>query len=156
MNIIYEKLKFIEKKNFLSKNFFYLPKHGLSDQDIKILQEKVEFKFDPKFVDFLKEFNGSNLDVIRIFGVSKYDDRIFDLVENNKDEDLFIFASDPAGFTYAQDSNFYVFSIDSEGGETIKVAENFEDFICNYLFGNRSEEFGGEEWKEELTQAGII
>jgi hypothetical protein len=44
---------------------------------------------------------------------------------------------------------------DTDGGEITTLATSFNDFIQSYLFGNRSAEFMGEEWHQQLVKAGF-
>ena len=46
--------------------------------------------------------------------------------------------------------------LDTDGGSMTKVAEDMSDFFLNYLFGERANEYSGDDWLQELIDAKII
>lgn len=145
--------------NLLIKGLYYLPHKGASEIDIKNAEEALGLILFSDHKNFLKYWNGANLDIIRLFGCGQTEDAIPNISSNQfgmEKKDFRIIASDPAGFIYVQDNMEKIFSFDTDGGIFAEVGKNFEDFICNYLFGLRAKEFAGEQWFNELKEAGII
>jgi hypothetical protein len=150
--------KIISSK-LLIDDLYFIPLSGASDEQIRVTEKELNFPLSEEFKEFLKLWNGANLDVVRVYGCNKIDASIPTLKDTQNGyiaRGYLIIGSDPAGFLFAQNKLGEIFSIDMEGEEIQKVAKNFEDFLCDYIFGQRAESFAGKEWKDELIKAGII
>lgn len=153
-----EKINQVIESGLLIKGLYNLPINSANDLDIRNVESKLPFKLSDQYKEFLKFWNGANLDIVRIFGVGQTENFIPSLLDCQSDynnKGLIIIASDPAGFVYGQNIKGGIFSIDSEGEETSKVADSFNNFVCDYLFGPNASAFGGHSWAEELMNAGI-
>ena len=98
----------------------------------------------------LRRWNGLDLEVIRIHGVGPVPAGIQPVTRSSEGV---IFASDPSGFAYAMRADGAVYSLDHDGGAIVRVADDAGDFLCNYVFGSRAEEFAGPDWAEEVARA---
>jgi hypothetical protein len=155
-------IDFVEKiinSKVLCYNLTFIPKKRPSEQSINRIKESVEISINPIHEIFIRRWNGIDLEVIKIYSFDKKEENIPNLMDRQFDlnkEGLLVFGSSPSGFLYSYDNQGIVFSIDTDGWNIEKVADSFEDFICNYVFGKRSREFGGDEWYEDLKKAGIF
>jgi len=128
----------------LSEGLIELPT-GASDGDLVQAEKRLGFRLNNEFKTFLKTWNGANLEVIRSYSAEKLQMSNIGLA----------FADDPSGFVYYFNPNGEVICEDTDGGDVKTVASSFEDFFFTYLFGKRSHEFMGEDWKQELNDAGV-
>lgn len=155
-----EKIQQVISSNLLLKDLCFIPSKGASKEEIAQEETKIGHNFSASHLTFLMKWNGLILDVISFFGCNNTEGAIRSLCDNQFDfnkHDLLVIASDPAGFLYGYSlKDGQIFSVDSHGGEKKRVASNLEDFICNYLFGSRSGEFGGSSWLEELGNSGVL
>jgi hypothetical protein len=157
MNKLKDKINKVIQSNILNKEMIDMPSRGLLENEIKEIEDKTGKKIFYQYRSFLKRYNGYNLDWIKFHGCTKIDKEIFDITENfDETIEEIIIASDSYGIGYFEKKNGEIFSFDYDGGAIEKVADSFEDFICNYVFGKRSREFGGDEWYEDLKKAGIF
>lgn len=129
----------------ITKELTALSETGTTDVELKAVEKRIGRKLHPQLVAFLKIFNGANLDVIRFYPCKRLELREYGLV----------FADDPSGFVYYVTDSGEVVCEDTDGGSIKKLASSVTEFVHSYLFGNRSAEFMGEEWHEQLTKAGI-
>lgn len=118
---------------------------GASDGDIARAEKRLGLRIDTKLKQFLKICNGANLEVIRTFSSEE-------LQTNNHG---IAFAGDPSGFVYYLSPNNEVICEDTDEGDAKTIASSFEEFFFSYLFGKRSHEFMGEDWSQELRDAGV-
>ena len=113
--------------------------------DVLAIAQRQVGPLDPELVEFYAQWDGADLDVIRI--VKPADLR--------KDEFGVVFGSDPSGFVYRFNAAGEVLQEDTDGGDLEIVAKDFRDFIFGFVFGARAAEFAGEDWLDELRNAGI-
>ena len=147
MSIVQFILRVIDS-GVLLEEMLYLDESGASPELIVAKENQLSIKLDESYKRLLEQWNGVNLDVVRINSIQN----IF------LDEEFtgkIVIGSDPSGFIYLQSSDAGIESLDSDGGELRKIATNFDDFICNYIFGERAMEFAGNEWVRELHEAGM-
>jgi hypothetical protein len=139
--------------DLLLRELTFIPERGATAAEISEEESEIGHRFSEAYRQFLLRWNGINLDVIRLYGVGQVDSRLHQLAKEQIPEmpHLVVIGSDPAGFVYAEDSRGAVLSLDHDGGEVKCVAQSFESFIVDYVFGKDSEEFGGEEWLAEVT-----
>lgn len=109
----------------------------------------------------LLTWNGLDLDVVRFFAAPPAVDGITSIPDAqvlvpSKHPRWIAVASDPAGFLYAEDEQGAVWSIDHDGGSEAQVASCLDEFIAEYVFGSRADEFGGASWRNELVACGIL
>lgn len=93
----------------------------------------------------LGRWNGASLDVVRFVPCGQL---------RHEPEGVY-FADDPAGFMYFIQPSGAVLSLDTDDGDTRVVASDVEDFLSGYVFGPRAIDFAGNEWANELAQAGL-
>jgi hypothetical protein len=158
MEKIVKKILDIKNSSLLHERLYFFSEHGASDEEIENAERSFGYKLDKYYKQILKKWNGLDLHFLRIFSVSESETEVPNIF-SNQDEDLpnmLAFGSDPAGFLYLFDKNGAVYTFDYDGGGLEVTADNLEDFICNYAFGPRAAEFAGEEWLQELKDAGIV
>lgn len=154
------KVENVLSSNLLINELTFIPQLGAALEQI-VNEEKFMIRpLSEQHKELLKKWNGINLDVIQFFGC---DTSQSDAELKNNQELLpreikkgIIIASDPSGFLYIEDEEGKIFLLDTDGGQISIIASSLEDLICNYIFGNRAEEFGGKEWKRELEENKII
>ena len=122
-----------------------IPDKGATEEYFVETESRLGISINYEYKEFLKIWNGADLDVIRLYSTNNL------YIENGN----LVFADDPSGFIYSINENGEITSFDTDGGETKTIASSFSDFFYSYLFGSRSHEFMGEEWKAELKDAGI-
>jgi len=110
----------------------------------------------------LSVWNGIDLDVIRILGIPPTENGIPTITDcqglipiGSSYTGGIAFASDPSGFVYFELPDGSVHLWDHDGGDTEQIASTIDDFIVHVVFGARGEEFGGEEWLQELQLCGL-
>lgn len=133
------------KAEVLSEALTDIPDKGATEAELVEAENRLGISINNEYKEFLKIWNGANLDVIRPYSTNKL------YIENGN----MVFSDDPSGFIYSINENGEIICFDTDGGETKTIASSFNDFFYSYLFGSRSHEFMGEEWKEELKDAGI-
>ncbi|MDD2320503.1 MAG: SMI1/KNR4 family protein [Geobacteraceae bacterium] len=129
----------------LLKELTELSLFGATDNELAEAENRVGEKIDEGLKELLRAYNGANLDVIRFYATG----RIINTKQGLK------FADDPSGFVFYVNAAGEVISEDLDGGNVVKVASSVREFILSYLFGERSAEFAGEEWHQELIKAKI-
>lgn len=160
MNFIAILQKVIDS-NVLIKELTVVPQNGASNEEIIKEEPFLSRSLSVQHKELLKKWNGINLDVIRFYGCGLEKAGIGSLRNSQKltpsiIQKGIIIGSDPAGFIYIEDEKGSIYSLDTDGGEVLRIASSLEDFICNYLFGKRAKDFGGESWEEELRENGLI
>ncbi len=118
---------------------------GATDKELAKAENRIGVKIDEGHKELLRAYDGANLDVIRFYAIG----RIINTKQGLK------FADDPSGFIFYVNATGEVISEDTDGGNVKKVASSVKEFIHSYLFGERSAEFAGEEWHQELIKAEI-
>ncbi|WP_010304014.1 SMI1/KNR4 family protein [Candidatus Odyssella thessalonicensis] len=159
MDKIFRKINKVVNSGILIKGIYFLPNNGATEEEIKLTNKTLPHSLSLEYQQFLKYWNGINLDIIRLFGCGNVEPPLSNLLENQFDynnKGLVIIGSDPAGFLYAENKDGEILSIDTDGGEFHTVADNFTDFICDYLFGVHAHEFAGEDWLNELKDHQLI
>jgi hypothetical protein len=156
-----EVIERVLRTGVLMEDLTIVPAQGASDREIDSEQHAIGRQFSPELKNFLRRWNGANLDVLVLFGcgrthaeIPRFRDR--QILRPTSMEDSVIICSDPAGFLFAESPDRRVISIDSQGGACKAVGSSFNDFICRFVFGGDSDLFGGEEWKQELRGVGLF
>jgi hypothetical protein len=169
-----EKIKpLIEKaieKGCISIDLSFIPSEGAREQDILEEERKSIRPFTFQHKEFLKIWNGANLDLIKFYGcgnahkeISKISEWQMEVYDDNPSEafpdlpykDLLVIGDTPFGEVIIEDKKGSIYMLNFDGLLFEKVASSLEEFICDYVFGKRAEEFGGEEWLQELKDAGL-
>ena len=143
------------------REFVRVPKSGANDAEIKIAETKIKNSIAEQYKVFLKTWNGIGLDMLRFYGVGSCEEGIRNIESNqiigvSNPENYVAFASDAAGFVYLHNDIGVIYELDTDGGEIGRLADDFDEFVTSYLFGERSVEYMGKEWVDELRQAGVI
>lgn len=138
-----------------------IPSRGATEQEIADEQRLLRLDLCPDHLQILRQWNGVDLEVIRLFGCGEDASPPGRLSENQtpmavEGVTAIIVGSDPAGFFYSQLADGRIVSIDTDGGENRFVAYGFDDFISRLVFGREADRFAGDEWLVELRRAGIV
>lgn len=141
-------------KELLIQSLVVISPNGATFEEINLAEAKIGLNFSNSYRDFLQRWNGLDLDVIRFFGVGKVAQGITKLLESqnifDSDENFVFIASSPAGFIYAENIYGQIYDFDHDGGEISLICNNFDEFVIDYLFGKNSNEFMGDEWRENV------
>lgn len=161
-----DKIKKVMQANILSKDLSDIPKNGATLNMIKEEEQSLPRPLSEQHIAFLKEWNGANLDFLRVLGVHPVENEFLEeLAKENKEwEDIvtevghgaIYFANDISGFMYFELSDGTITQYDTDGSNDEKLATDMNDFFDNYIFGARAAEYAEQEWLEELKEAGVI
>jgi len=161
-----DRIRKVINSGILESGFPRIPSNGASEAMIKKEEEKLPRKLSLQHKEFLKNWNGANLDFIRVLGTHPVESEFMEeLAKENKEwedvkkevgENSIYFANDITGFMYFELEDGSIVYLDTDGGEIKKVADDMNDFFLNYIFGKRADEYGDTEWLDELKEAGII
>jgi hypothetical protein len=143
-----------------------VPATGATPEELAAEEKFLPRRLSRHHQDLLKRWNGINLDMIRVYGVGQTDPTIMRLCRSQLDisQDFpgwIVFASSPAGFVCAEDSDGVVHSYDTQAmlspsGAAKKVALDIDDFFSRFVFGPDSDGFCGVDWKALLLTAGVF
>jgi hypothetical protein len=138
-----------------------LPKGGASDNDINIAEANLQRPLSEQHKMLLRKWNGIGLDVIRIYCCGSSNKSISDIVKRqhgllSEFKGYICFADSPSGIMYAESDNGQIFWAHATDLDAEKIADNIDDFISNFIFGERAALFSGEEWVDELKEAGLL
>lgn len=156
MHNVINKIEEVLKSGVLIPELCTIPEEGISEDYLRAHNyfDNDIISKNSQYIELLKKWNGIDLDIIRIFGTNK--NNTSQEIRFDPELSLLLVASDPAGFLYGMDKKGCIYSIDTKSNVKQQVAESFDDFIVNFIFGTKSEEFLGKEWRMELEAAGII
>lgn len=160
MNVI-NKIEDVLISEILNKNLTVVPNKGASIEDIQQEEKLLNKEISQQYKNLLKKWNGIDLEVISFYGCNEPENTL-ECLRNNQEllpstiPKGIIIGSDPAGFIYIEDESGKIFLLDTDGGEISEIASSIEDLICNYVFGKKAKEFGGEEWEQELRDNKLI
>jgi len=109
----------------------------------------------------MKKWNGMNLDVIRLYGCGDVHPELKRLSASQsgvlaEGAGNIVFGDDPSGFMCAEKGDGIILSVQVSTGEVKEVAFDIDDLFERYIFGKDVKEFGGEDWVEELLEAGVL
>jgi SMI1-KNR4 cell-wall len=158
-----EKIEIVLSNKKLLGSLVFVPSSGVSDLELAKAEKHVGTILPLSLKNILKCWNGLHLDIINFFGCGEVEDPIHKIEENQPNnyeiynKNFFVaFGDDPAAFLYLFDKNEKIYSLNLKSSQIEFLSENLEDFICNLVFGERAREFAGEEWEQELIDAGIL
>lgn len=139
----------------LLREHISIPVSGATDAEIAQEEAELSKPLSEGYRRFLRRWNGINLDVIRLYGAGEVSPGIQQLktMQLPAIDHLLAFATDPAGFVYAEDNTERVVSFDHDGGEIAFVARDFDAFIVDFVFGKDSAAFMGDDWQKQLSSA---
>lgn len=145
----------------LLEDMMVVPRIGSSDSDIKQEEKGLPRPLSKSHISFLKKWNGINLDVVRLYGCGNVHEELKRLSSSQSGvlselEACIVFGDDPAGFMYAEKDNGSILSVQTSNSEIKEIAQNMDDFFERLVFGKDAKEFAGEDWEEELTDAGML
>ncbi len=147
------------RSEFLSKSFIHIPQNGASNDDIKNEEDLLGKCLSEDYKVLLKKYNGINLDIIRFCGVGDTEQYIDRLVDSQAHcpKDKLLIGKSPSGLCYLMDNDGKIYWYDTREIDSEELlARSLSELIDDILFGVHAESFAGEEWKEELKQAGIV
>lgn len=138
-----------------------IPDFGATESEIHEEESNLPRQLSHSHKSLIKKWNGMNLDLIRIYGCGKVHPELNRLSERqsgvlSEGVGNIVFADDPAGFMYAEKNDGSILSVQVSTGEVRDVAKNIDDFFVRLVFGKDARDFGGDEWVEELVDAGIL
>jgi hypothetical protein len=133
------------KARVLKRALVELPRKGATNGELAAARDRIGPLLDAGLLEFYAQWNGADLDAIRIYGTGQLRKDAFGLV----------FGSDASGFVYRFDGAGRVTREDTDGSGRVVVAKDFRDFIFGYVFGPRAREFAGDDWLESLHGAGM-
>jgi hypothetical protein len=131
----------------LTPDLVCVPDRGATDAELASVFNAQQ---DSSLMTLLRRWNGLDLDVIRIHGVGITSDGLPCVASTPHGHAV---ASDPSGFQYIRLPDGTISSFDHDGGSLTSVANDFDDFLRNYVFGNRSAAFCGDEWAAEVASS---
>ena len=136
-----------------------IPKSGASKGDIAALKDVLPRAISKQHEQLLLKWNGADLDVIRIYGCQNVEANLSFIAEKQFENPInggIAFGDDPTGFIYLEADDGKVYSLDTVSGNTQELASDLEDFFSRLLFGEDASLFGGDDWKAELQDAGVL
>src|SRR3984893_2190154 len=143
-----------------------VPARGARHEELAAEEKLLPRRLSGRHRDLLQRWNGINLDMIRVYGVGQTDPAIMRLSRSQLDisQDFpgwIVFASSPAGFVYAEDSDGVIHSYDTQAmaspaGAAKVVASDIDDFFSRFVFGSDSDKFCEGDWKPLLLKAGVF
>lgn len=146
----------------LIDGLFLLANSGAGSDEIDSAEKMVGHELSSDYKAFLNRWNGADLDVIRLYGCGNVDESLKSIESQSylieEFPDFILFGSSPAGFMYLEstlDQKVYVMDAMSSDAP-VNICHSFSEFVVEYVFGERSNEFGGDEWKDELLDAGVL
>lgn len=160
--------KVLDKLNAgpLLQSMVYVPGRGATHDELSAEDRLLPRKMSARHRDLLMRWNGINLDMVKIYGVGQTDARIKRLSRCQLDisQDFpgwVVFASNPAGFVYAEGPDGVVHTYDTQAfsspsGAEKMVASDIDDFFSRFVFGSDSDEFCAGDWKRRLLEAGVF
>lgn len=162
-----QRIERVINSGVLDQGFPRVPKSGADQMMVEAEEEKLNRPLSDYHKQFLKHWNGANLDFIRIYGVHETENEfIKELAKEYKEwvEDIIskiegnpiLFADDAGGNMYFELEDGRIAYIDSEFSGLNVIATDMRDFFLNFLFGERADQYLGADWKQELKQKGII
>jgi hypothetical protein len=125
---------------------------GATDAELAELERGVARPLAPAHAELLRRWNGLDLAVLRIHGAGTPEPGIRPIGWEGR---TLVLASDPSGFVYVESPGGAIIQIDTDGGDHTRVANDFDDFLCGYVFGAQSAKFMGDAWRAELIAAGL-
>lgn len=138
-----------------------IPSGGATIEELATDASTLGRELSESHTALLRRWNGLNLDVIRLYGCGSCPARTGQLVRMQLGPGTIAngsvaFGSDPAGFVYVETVKGQIQQLDSDGGAISALAEGLDDFLCRVVFGKDAAAWGGDEWFQELRDAGLV
>ena len=154
-----EIIKKVIESEILITSLCLIPEKGASANEIALEESLVSKEFSKYLKCFLEEWNGIDLDVIRIYRCGQSSNRLRRIADEQFEEisteGFIVIGSDPSGFIYMENEKSEIYSFDTDGGEIEYLAENLDKFFTELVFGKDADKFLGEDWKKELIDKKI-
>lgn len=154
------KIEKVIESGVLTRELLVIPAGAKADQ-IQDEQIALGCSLSKDLIRFFSKWNRINLEVVSIFGcqethpeIPAFRDRQSLLSSTHLNG--VVIGSDPSGFIYIEMSDGSIVSSDTESIEQQRVGDSFDDFFCRYVFGKDADLFAGEDWKQDLQQAGLL
>jgi hypothetical protein len=157
-------LQHVLSASLLAGKHLIIPPQGATDEQIALEETKLPRKLSHPHRRLMKQWNGLGLGIFTFFGCAEthegigalctHQEPLIELVHTGVHRASILIGSTPAGQMYGEDEIGHIFFFNK--GDIKKVANNLEQFICVYLFGEEADQFGGKEWKKALIQAGLL
>lgn len=156
-----KRIEQVLKSGVLIDALMVVPETGASDGMLVSEENKLSRSLSGQHKILLKQWNGINLDIIRLYGCEPVEEEVSALSQRQQSDLLdqggyIVFGDDPAGYMYVEANDGSVISVDSEGGEIRKLAKDIDDFFMRLVFGVDAKSFAGEAWEKELSDAGLL
>lgn len=154
-------IKKILESNILLPELIIIPGYGATEGEIHEEEIRLGRELRSEHIAILRQWNGIALDVIRFFGCGASTGKIgrlcdFQIPINFDVLGAIVVGSDASGFVYVQSGDGLIFSLDTDGGKFKMLAKNLDDFIGRVVFGPDADSFAGEDWLNELREAGVV
>jgi hypothetical protein len=149
------------KSGVLVEGLTVIPSAGAANVEIAQEEALLPRPLSDQHKGLLKRWNAMNIDILRIYGCVNVHEELRRLSEAQMNmftdvDNPIVFGDDPAGFIYAESADGSVHSVQVSTGEVKRLADSIDDFFERLVFGKDAKEFGGEDWEEELIDAGLL
>lgn len=160
MNAV-SKIERVIDSGILIEELTVIPVSGATDEMILGEEKKLPRSLSAQHKDILRRWNGINMDIVRLYGCGAVENELSRLSDRqtgvlSEIEGNIVFGDDPAGYMYAEANDGRILSVDTSSSEIKEVADNMDKFFTELVFGVSAKEFAGEEWQQELINAGLI
>lgn len=138
-----------------------VPQRGATEEEITKEAQALGRAPSPEYLALLRRWNGLDLDVVRFFGVGPCERGLSRLSEEQERApgaapSMLVIGADPSGFTFLESAEGAIFQFDHDGGSLAHLADSFDLFVAEVLFGRRAGEFLGEEWLAQLRAVQLV
>ena len=149
------------ESGLIKRGLMHIPGRGATKQELEALSRKLVRPLSDAHSTLLMRWNGINLDVVRIYAVTPVPGELRGLEEVQAGplteiRGAIVFGDDPSGFVYAESLDGTIISLDSSFGTVSVVAEDLDSFFGRLVFGIDAAKFAGDDWFDEVKQAGLI
>jgi|SRR5215471_12440108 len=157
-------IKRVLKTDLLEPALVTVPVRGATQLELAREEQAVGSPFSSQLRALLAEWNGLDLEVVRVYGCVEApplrrisDEQAWVRGSDWWERGLVVFGSSPAGFAYAQSADGAIVQVDYKSWtEKKRLAVDLESFLVDYVFGSEAKAFGGEEWVGELRKHGLL
>lgn len=168
-----DRIKEVIEKKIYSPGLCIIPTSGASEKLIEDEESLLPRKISEQHRIFLETYNGIMLDMLNLYGCGEsitklhirrmsecqynaYNDSSMQEDLGPDFKDAIIVGDTPAADLIIETINGEMYMYNFDGSVLEFVGEDFNSFICDFVFGQRAAEFCGEEWLQDLINAGIV